>query len=108
MYAGFARTSLRTAVQLERVARLGEHVVDEIDVRRVLLLVELVGARVRDDHRAALLHEGRAPVHVEEVPLRHHLHEQRVQERVHVVRRDVRDARDEDVGLALTGTRYCS
>ena len=73
----------------------------ELDVRSVVLLVELVGAGVEDDHRPALLHERRAPVEVEEVALRHHLHEQRVQERVHVVRADVRDARDEDVGLPL-------
>ena len=44
---------------------------------------------------------GCAPVEVEEVALRHHLHEQRVEERVDVVRADVRDARHEDVGLPL-------
>jgi hypothetical protein len=88
-------------VHLDRVARLREHVVHELDVRSVVLLVELVGARMKHDHRAALLHERLAPVEVEQVPLRHHLHEQRVQERVHVVRADVRDARHEDVRLTL-------
>ena len=74
---------------------------EELHVRRVVLLVEAVGARVGDDHRPPLLHERRVAVAVEQVPLGHHLHEQRVQERVHVVRADVRDAGDQDVRLPV-------
>ena len=85
-----------------RVAGLGQEPVEELDVARVVHRIELVRARVRDDHDAAVAQERLVPVHVIEVAERHHLHEQRVERlRVHVVRRDVRDAGDQDVGLAL-------
>jgi hypothetical protein len=73
--------------------------VHELDVRRVLLVVELVGAGVQHDHGAALLHHRLPLVEVEQVAVRHHLHEQRVEVRVARCRADVGDAADEDVGL---------
>jgi hypothetical protein len=88
-------------VELDGVTSLRKESVNEVDVRSVLLVIELVGTRMRDDECAALLHERSSSVEVEEVTLGENLHQQRVQERMHVVRADVRNARDEHVGLTL-------
>ena len=84
-----------------RVAGLGQEPVEELDVARVKHRVEAVRAGVGDDQRPALLDERLAPVEVEEVPPGHELHQERVQDRVDVVRRDERDPVDEHVGLEV-------
>ena len=67
--------------------------------------VELARHRVREDHHAALAHERDALVEVEEVPEPHAHHEDRVQDRVDVVRADVREAGGHDVGLPANADR---
>ena len=67
--------------------------------------VELVAAGVDEDERPALPDERLAPVKVEEIPGPHDLHQQRVQDRVHVVGGDVGDAAEQDVALALDRDR---
>ena len=62
--------------------------------------VELARDRVREDHHAALAHERHALVEVEEVPEPHAHDEDRVQDRVDVVRADVGQAGGDDVRLA--------
>ncbi len=84
-----------------RVGRVGEHFVEEVDVARVMDRMELLVRRVRHDHDAAFLHERLSPVHVEEVAEAHAHHEDRVHDRLGVVRTDERNAHREDVGLAL-------
>ncbi len=63
------------------------------------IVVELVKARMRDDHHAAFSQQRLVPVHIEVIPERHHLHEQRIQCRIDVVRRNVRNAGDQNVAL---------
>jgi hypothetical protein len=63
--------------------------------------VELVRCRVGHDHDAALAHQRHAAVEVEVVPQPEAHHEDRVHDRVDVVRPDERDAHRQDVGLAL-------
>src|SRR3712207_7247002 len=53
------------------------------------------------DEHASLAHERLAPVKVEEVAEEHVEDEERVHDRVHVVRPEVRDAHQEHVRLAL-------
>ena len=84
-----------------RVGRVGEHLVEEVDVARVVDGMELLVGRVRHDHDAALSDEGLSSVHVEQVPEAHAHHEDRVHDRLGVVRADERDAHREDVGLAF-------
>jgi len=72
----------------------------EVHVRSVLLVVELVRARVRQNQRATLLDQGRPAIHVKEITLRQYLHEQRIQKGVHIVRANIGNGRDEHVGLA--------
>ena len=62
--------------------------------------VELAVHRVREDHHAALAHERDALVEVEEVPEPHAHDEDRVEDRVDVVRAEVGQAGGDDVGLA--------
>ena len=85
-----------------RVGRLGEHLLEEVDVRRVVQRVERVRHRVVQDQRAALADERLPPVHVEEVAEPQAHREHRVHDRaVDVVRAQVRQAEHEHVALAL-------
>src|SRR5438128_1940028 len=70
-------------------------------VARMEIMVEFVKTRVRQDQCSALPQEWFVAEHVEVITKRHHLHEQRIQRRVNVVRRYVRNSRDHDVALAL-------
>ncbi len=65
------------------------------------IVIELIKARMRDDHHSAFPQQRFVPVHVEVIAERHHLNEQRIQRRVDVIRRDVRNARDQDVALSF-------
>ena len=67
--------------------------------------VELARDRVREDHHAALAHERDALVEVEEVAEPHAHDEDRVQDRVDVVRADVGQPGGDDVGLAADADR---
>ncbi len=84
-----------------RVAGVGEHLFEEVDVAGVMHRVELVGRRVGENHHAPLAHERLAAVLIEEVAEARAHDEDRVHDRVHVVGADVGDAHGEDVGLAL-------
>ena len=83
------------------VGRVGQHLLEEVDVARVVDRVEVGLRRVGHDHHPALADERLAAVEVEVVPEPGAHHEDRVHDRVHVVRADVRDAHGQDVGLAL-------
>ncbi len=74
---------------------------EKLDVARMMLGMELVAQRMADDHRAAGPHQRLSAVHVEQVADPGALHEDRIHDRVDVVRTDVRDADDQDVGLSL-------
>ncbi len=78
--------------KVKGVTRFGQQPVEELDVRRVKIMVELVKARMRYHHHAPFPQQRLVPVHIKVVPERHHLHQQRVQGRIDVVRRDVWDA----------------
>ena len=58
-----------------------------------------------NDHHAALFQQRLVAIQVEVIAERHHLHQQRIQNRIDVVRRDVRNAGDQDVALALDRNR---
>ena len=84
-----------------RVGRVGQHLFEEVDVARVMNGVKLVGRWVRENDDAALSNERFATIHVEEVPKAGAHHQDRVHDRVHVVRTDIWNTHREDVGLAL-------
>ena len=63
-------------------------------------LMELPGNRVIHDDDAARLHERHVPVHVEEVAEPQAVHQDRVHDRVHVVRAEVGESEHEHVGLS--------
>ena len=83
----------------ERVVRLGQQAVEELDITRVERRIEVVVARVAENEHAAFAYERLAAIEVEEVPRPHHLDEKRVQDRVHVVGRDVGNTDDQNVAL---------
>jgi hypothetical protein len=83
------------------IGRLDQHLLVEVDVARVVHRVEVGLGRVEHDHHPALTHERLAAVQVEQVPEPHAHHEDRVHDRVDVVRADVRDAHRQDVALPL-------
>ena len=64
-------------------------------------MIELIKTRMRNDHHAAFSQKRLIPVHIEVIAKRHHLHKQRIQCRIDVIRRDIRDARDQNVALAF-------
>ena len=92
---------LELRLDRRRVGGLGQHLLEEVDVGRVVHLGELVGHRVEDDHRAARPHQRLVPVHVEEVAEPQAVHEDRVHDRVHVVGPEVGQAHDHDVALPV-------
>ena len=92
---------LEAGLDLDRIGGLGEHLLEEVDVARVVHRVELPRRGVAHDQHAALAHERLPAVHVEEVAEPEAHHEDRVHHRVHVVRADVGQPHREDVGLAL-------
>ena len=58
---------------------------------------------MRADQDSSLAHQRFAPVQVEEIAEQHVVDEQRVHDRVDVVRPEVRDAKEQHVGLAVHG-----
>ena len=92
---------LLVLADLGGVGGLGQHLLEEVDVARVMPGVEGPGRRVAHDHHAALAHQGLAPVEVEEVPEPQTRHQDRVHDRVDVVGADVGQPHGEDVALAL-------
>ena len=50
------------------VGRLGQHLLEEVDVARVMSRVERPGGGMADDESATFPDQGFAEVHVEEVP----------------------------------------
>ena len=89
--------------QLKAVFRFRQKAMKKLDVTGMERRIEIVVARVRQDQHTALLHHGFVPVHVEEVAGAHHLHEDRIQNGIDVVGRDVRDPGDEDIALSFHG-----
>ena len=59
----------------ERVVRLGEQPVEELDIARVELRVELVIAGMAENQNATLAQEGFAPEKIEEITRAHDLNE---------------------------------
>ena len=84
---------LERRLDLLGVGGLGEHLFEEVDVARVMDRVELPRHRVEQDRDPALAHERLVPIHVEQVPEPEAVHQDRVQDRVHVVRPEVRAGR---------------
>src|SRR5215211_7317716 len=92
---------LVAVVDLMDIVRLGEDLVPEVDVARVVDFVEVGRHRVDADQDSPLAHEWFTPVEVEEVAEEHVEDEERVHDRVDVVGPEVRDAQEEHVRLAL-------
>src|SRR6266568_3350702 len=69
-------------LDLRRIRRVGQDLVVEIDVARVLHRVELVTTRVLEDQNPALAQHWLAPVQVEQVAGAHAHHQHRVHRRV--------------------------
>ncbi len=65
------------------------------------IMVKFVKAWMRNDHHAALPEQRLVAIHIEVIPERHHLHQQWVQSRINVVRRNVRNTGYHDVALAF-------
>src|SRR3712207_2636402 len=83
------------------VVRLGEDLVPEVYVRGMVNFVEPGWHGVGSDEHPSLAHQRLTPVKVEEIAEEHVEDEERVHDRVHVVRPEVRDAQKEHVRLAL-------
>src|SRR5215212_9119965 len=81
-------------VDLAYVVGLGEGLVPEVDVARVVYLVEVFRHGVGADQDSAFAHERLAPVKVEEVAEQHVVDEERVHYGVDVVRPEIRDAEE--------------
>ena len=92
---------LELRLDLGRVVRLREDLVEEIDVARVVDLMELPRHGVEQDHRPARSDHRLVPIEVEEVAEAEALDQDRVHDRVHVVRTDVGQADHQDVGLPV-------
>ena len=88
-------------LQLGRVGRLGQQLLEEVDVAGMVHRVELPAGRVAHDDHPALAHQRATPVQVEEVAQPEAHHQDRVHHRVDVVRADVGQPHGEHVGLAL-------
>ena len=86
---------------LDRIGRLAQHLLEEVDVARVVDRVELPRGGVAHDDHAALADQRLAPVEVEEVSEPEARHQDRVEDRVHVVGADVGEAHGQDVGLSV-------
>src|SRR5215204_669984 len=94
---------LVAVVDLMYVVRLGEDLVPQVYVARVVKLVEIRRHGVGADQYSSLAHEWFALVEVEEVAEEHVEDQDRVHDRVDVVGSEVRDAQQEHVRLALGG-----
>ena len=92
---------LVAGLDLDRVGRVGEHLLEEVDVARVVNGVEVPVRRVGHDDDPALTHQRLAAVEVEVVAEPGAHHEDRVHDRVDVVRADVGQAGGDDVRLAV-------
>ena len=84
-----------------RVRRLRQDLLEEVDVARVVHLVEFPRHGVVQDHHPAGAHQRLAHVHVEEVAQPQALHEDRVHDRVDVVGADVGEPHHHHVRLAV-------
>ena len=86
--------------QHERVPRLRQQAIEELDIARVKFVIKLVVARMMNDQHAAFLQQRLVAIEVEVITEAHHLNEQRVEDGIDVVGRNVRDAGDQNVTLA--------
>ena len=86
---------------LRRIGGLGQHLLEEVDVARVVARVELPRRGMAHDHHAARSDQRVPPVQVEVVAQAKAGDEDGVHHRVHVVGTDVGQPHGEDVGLAL-------
>src|SRR5438105_5305978 len=64
------------------------------------VVIELVVTRMMNDQYAAFLEQRLVSIEIEVIAETHHLDQQRIQNRINVVRRDVRNAGDQNVALA--------
>src|SRR6185369_7279078 len=87
--------------KIKRVSRLWQQPVEKLDIAWMKIVIKLVKARMRDDHHSAFSQKRLVAKHVEVITESHHLNEERIQRRIDVVRRDVRNAGDHDVALAF-------
>src|SRR5688500_20036247 len=87
------------------VTRLRQQTIKKLDVAGMKVVIKLVVARMIDDHHAALFQERLVAIEVEVIPERHYLDQQRVQDRINVRRRDVRNPCDQDVSLTTDRNR---
>src|SRR5689334_19492589 len=67
------------------VAGLRQQPVKEFDVTRVKTMIEVVVARMMKNEHAAFLQQRFVSIEIEVIAERHHLHEQRVQNRIDVI-----------------------
>ena len=98
---GVGGEGLLVLADLGGVGRLGQHLLEEVDVAGVVAGVEGPRRGMAHDDHAAVAHQGLAPVHVEEVAEPEAGHQDRVHDRVDVVGADVGQPHGEDVGLAF-------
>src|SRR6266851_666867 len=98
-------TQLVFGLDLDRLRRVGQDLVVEVDVARVLDGVELVAAGVREDGHSPLSEHWLVSVEIEQIAQPHADDQHRVHRRVDVVRPEVRHADRDDVGLALDAYR---
>ena len=63
--------------------------------------VEFVETRMRDNHRAAFSQQRFVAIHIEMIAESHHLHENRIERGIDVIRRNVGNARNQNVALTF-------
>src|ERR1700730_5016522 len=64
------------------------------------IVIEFVVTGVMYDENAALFQQWLVSIKIEVITKRHHLYQQRIEDRIDVVGRDIRNPRDQDVALA--------
>src|ERR1044072_6085687 len=99
------KLALVLLTQRKCIARLRQQSMEKLDVARMKLVIEIVVARMMQDQHAAFLEQRLVAIEVEVITERHHLDQQRIQYRVNVVRRDIGNARNQNVGLPANRNR---
>src|SRR5579875_1670671 len=76
------------ALQFKRITRLRQQAVEKFNVRRMVERVKLIIEWMGQDEHTAFLHYRHTPIHIMEIAERHHLYQKRIENGIHIVRRD--------------------
>ena len=82
-----------------------QETIEEFDIAGMEFVIEFVITGVMDNEHATLLEQRLLPIKIEVITEPHHLNQKRVQNGIDVVRRNVRNTRDQNVTLAADRNR---